>query len=96
MTDSARPCQRFFVSGQVQGVWFRASTAREATRLGLAGWARNLSDGRVEVLAAGATEAIDELARWLHIGPPAATVHAVEAAPAAPRECEHLTDFRTG
>lgn len=96
MTDSACRCRRFFISGQVQGVWFRASTAREATRLGLTGWARNLADGRVEVLAAGATEAIDALARWLHTGPPAATVHAVEPAPAEPAEFEHLTDFRTG
>jgi acylphosphatase len=96
VTDAGRRCQRFFITGQVQGVWFRASTAREATRLGLVGWAQNLADGRVEVLAAGAIDAIDELARWLQVGPPAATVHRVESAPADLAECAGLCDFRTG
>ena len=96
MTGSGRCYQRFFISGRVQGVWFRASTAREATRLGLVGWARNLADGRVEVLASGASDAIDELARWLHVGPPAATVRSVDPAHADPSEFDQLTDFRTG
>lgn len=96
MTASGRSCQRFFIAGKVQGVWFRASTAQEATRLGLVGWARNLADGRVEVLAAGATDAVDQLARWLRVGPPAATVHTVEPAPADLAECTNLCDFRTG
>lgn len=70
---------RFFISGRVQGVFFRASTRSEAERLGLAGWARNLADGRVEVLAqAGDDAAIDALARWLEHGPPQARVDRVE------------------
>lgn len=96
MSAVGRSCQRFFVAGEVQGVWFRASTAREATRLGLVGWARNLADGRVEVLAAGSRDALDALDGWLHVGPPAATVHTVEAAAADCTECGDLTDFRTG
>src|SRR3546814_8359975 len=69
---------RFLVSGKVQGVFFRASTREQAQRLGLRGHARNLSDGRVEVLAAGEPDAIDALADWLQRGPPQARVEAVE------------------
>jgi len=60
---------RFVVSGRVQGVFFRASTREQAQRLGLRGHARNLADGRVEVVAAGTDEAIDALAQWLRHGP---------------------------
>ncbi|NND58714.1 MAG: acylphosphatase [Gammaproteobacteria bacterium] len=67
-------CSRFLVSGRVQGVFFRASTARQAKALGLTGYAHNLDDGRVEVLACGSAEAIDELGRWLWQGPPASDV----------------------
>lgn len=69
---------RFFVRGHVQGVFFRASTREQAQRLGLCGHARNLHDGRVEVLAAGDAGAVDALERWLHQGPPTARVEAVE------------------
>lgn len=77
---------RFLVEGRVQGVFFRASTRDEALRLGLAGHAKNLRDGRVEVLAAGDAEALDALERWLHRGSPLARVTAVsrEAAETAP------------
>jgi acylphosphatase len=65
---------RFIVSGRVQGVFFRASTRNEALRLGLNGYARNLADGRVEVVASGRPEAMHELEQWLWQGPPAARV----------------------
>ena len=65
---------RFFVAGKVQGVFFRASTRDEALRLGLRGYAKNLADGRVEVLAVGDAERIDALGRWLERGPPMARV----------------------
>jgi acylphosphatase len=68
---------RFVVSGRVQGVFFRASTRAEALRLGLAGSARNLADGSVEVIASGSDEALNELERWLWQGPPAAHVERV-------------------
>jgi len=70
--------ERFLVSGKVQGVWFRASTRDVAVRLGLRGYARNLADGRVDVLAAGDAMAIEALAEWLQHGPPLARVDAVE------------------
>lgn len=77
---------RFLVSGHVQGVYFRASTREQALRLGLSGHARNLDDGRVEVLAIGEGDAVEAMARWLEQGPSAARVAGVErvAAEAGP------------
>jgi acylphosphatase len=69
---------RFLVSGKVQGVCFRAATRDEARRLRLRGHAKNLADGRVEVLAAGDIAALDALAQWLQRGPPLARVDGVE------------------
>lgn len=67
------------VSGRVQGVNFRSATQRAAQRLGLAGWVRNRPDGTVEVLAEGPRPALDQLAAFLHHGPPAAAVTQVAA-----------------
>jgi acylphosphatase len=69
---------RFLVSGRVQGVFFRASTREQALQLKLTGHARNLPDGRVEVIAHGESGAIDSLERWLWQGPPAAKVERIE------------------
>lgn len=68
------PASRFWVSGRVQGVFFRASTRQQALRLGLSGSARNLADDRVEVIAAGEKESLETLERWLYEGPPVAEV----------------------
>ena len=87
---------RFFVSGRVQGVFFRASTRSQAEKLGLRGWAVNLPDGRVEVLAVGAAEAVRQLEAWLQGGPPAAKVLAVETAPANPSEVSGSHGFSCG
>jgi acylphosphatase len=69
---------RFFVAGRVQGVYYRAATAERAERLGLAGFAKNLPDGRVEIVAAGPAGALADLAQWLWQGPPAARVSSVQ------------------
>ncbi len=69
---------RFLVSGRVQGVFYRASAQKQAQALGLCGYARNLPDGRVEVLARGAVTEIESLERWLRKGPPLARVDALE------------------
>ena len=69
---------RFVVRGHVQGVFFRASAREQAQALGLRGYARNLPDGGVDVLAVGDDAAIDALAAWLRMGPPRARVDEVE------------------
>lgn len=74
----ARVCRHGYVSGRVQGVYFRQATAAQAERLDLDGWVRNLADGRVEVLFEGEEAAVDELAGWLQQGPEAAEVTALE------------------
>jgi acylphosphatase len=71
-------CRLFRIEGRVQGVWFRESTRREAEPLGITGYARNLADGSVEVLACGEPDALDRLAQWLQNGPPLARVTRVE------------------
>ena len=70
--------KRCLVSGKVQGVFYRASTAQQARRLGLTGYAKNLPDGRVEVLACGEAAEVQELIDWLWKGPSAARVQGVE------------------
>ncbi len=71
-------CKHCFVSGRVQGVSFRYYTRQQAQRLGISGWARNLADGRVEVLACGQPSAVDKLCAWLHDGPSLAYVTNVQ------------------
>jgi acylphosphatase len=68
---------RLIVSGRVQGVAYRLYTAREATRLGLTGWVRNLRSGDVEVLAEGAEARLKDLEQWCRHGPPHAVVTGV-------------------
>lgn len=71
-------CRRCRVEGLVQGVFFRASTRARAQQLGVTGWAKNLPDGSVEVLACGADEAVAQLCAWLREGPPQARVTTVQ------------------
>ena len=66
--------RRCHVIGRVQGVFFRESTRQRAEALGVTGYARNLPDGRVEVLACGKSEAVEALCRWLWQGSPASHV----------------------
>jgi acylphosphatase len=72
--------RRCHVSGRVQGVFYRASTRERARALGVTGYARNLDDGRVEVLACGAPAAVEQLCRWLWQGSPASQVTGVKVA----------------
>jgi len=71
-------CVRCHVSGRVQGVWYRAAAQEQAQALGVSGFARNLADGRVEVLACGSRKAVDRMVTWLAEGPPMARVQHVE------------------
>jgi len=70
--------RRYFASGTVQGVGFRHYTRREALRLGLTGWVRNLPDGRVEAVAAGSADQLDAFERFLRQGPPGASVTSLQ------------------
>jgi len=72
--NPARVCKRCFVSGRVQGVFYRASAARKAHELSIDGYARNLPDGRVEVLACGAPAAVEQFLAWLWVGSNASKV----------------------
>ena len=70
--------KQIFVSGRVQGVFFRDSTRQLATRLKLTGGVRNLADGRVEVQVTGDETMVQELIKWLKIGPKFAKVSTIE------------------
>ncbi len=70
--------RRCYVSGRVQGVYFRASTREKALALGVSGYARNLQDGRVEVVAAGPAKGVEALIQWLWTGPPGSRVERVD------------------
>ncbi len=83
----------FRVSGRVQGVGFRYHTQMEAIRLGLKGYAINLSDGDVEVLLDGEQEQIDKMIKWLLHGPPLARVEKLESI--ALEKTVVVSDFRT-
>ncbi|PMP66237.1 MAG: acylphosphatase [Thermodesulfobacterium geofontis] len=67
-----------FISGKVQGVWFRSYTEAEAKKLGIKGWVRNLPDGRVEAVFEGEDSAVDKMVTWCHKGSPYAKVENVE------------------
>ena len=75
---------RVIVSGRVQGVWFRAWTAEQATALGLSGNVRNRRDGSVEAVLSGPEDPVDQMVRKLWQGPPLAHVDGVQASPCAP------------
>ena len=76
--------KRYLISGRVQGVFYRSSAQRQASALGLHGWVRNLSDGRVELLACGEQQPLDELEKWLEIGPEYAKVTNIEVITESP------------
>ena len=66
------------VRGKVQGVFFRSATQREAKRLGLTGWVKNLPDGSVEVTVEGEVDSLKEFQSWVQRGPSAARVDRVD------------------
>lgn len=63
-----------FVGGKVQGVWYRATTKEVADQLGITGFAKNLPDGQVEIMAFGEEAALAQLRNWMKDGPPKAMV----------------------
>lgn len=84
-----RQARHWLISGQVQGVSYRYAMRDRAKTLGLAGWCRNLPDGRVEAMAVGLPEALARLIDWSHEGPSQARVDHVEVT-----EVEIPVEFR--
>jgi acylphosphatase len=89
-----RERRRFLVSGEVQGVGFRAFVWREARRLEVDGWVRNHFDGSVEVLAEGSPQQLDDLASALAAGPRMSRVDRVDARREAVGACGRLRRAR--
>ena len=75
----AKICIHAFVSGRVQRVWYRRATQQKARSCGVDGWAKNLADGRVEVMLCGEEAAVRAVAAWLQQGPSNARVEQVES-----------------
>lgn len=85
MPPRSQVARRWLIRGRVQGVGFRYFAQRAAAQLGLAGYVRNLDDGRVEVYAIGPEAKLSELAGVLHRGPRWAEVHGLEEQEAEPK-----------
>lgn len=81
------------VHGAVQGVFFRDSCRREAERLGVAGWIRNEPDGTVAGHFEGPREAVEQLVRWCHDGPPRARVQRVDTLESEPKDADGFAAF---
>jgi len=79
------------ISGQVQGVYFRASSQQKAIDYGLSGYARNLADGDVEVLVCGEQENVDKMLKWLSHGPEQANVENIQQKQVQWQEHNHFS-----
>jgi len=88
MTDADRVRAHVFVSGRVQGVYYRASTRDKAREEGVDGWVKNLDDGRVEAVFEGPKRAVDAMTEWCETGSRAANVRSVEVTTAEPAGIE--------
>lgn len=80
-----------FISGRVQGVFYRMYTRKEAEALDISGWVRNLSDGRVEAVFEGQKERVNEMIAWCWSGSPSSNVFDVEV---NWEEIEGLNEFQ--
>jgi acylphosphatase len=88
-------CKKCLVGGRVQGVFYRATAVRRAQELGIHGYARNLPDGRVEVLACGEEAVVNSFVTWLWIGSSACKVTSVEVSDAPHDPTAVRTGFHT-
>jgi acylphosphatase len=89
-------CRKCLVGGRVQGVFYRATAAQRARELGIRGYAKNLPDGRVEVLAVGEADVVEAFVEWLWTGSSASKVTSVEASDVMLHPHEHPGSFTTG
>src|ERR1700760_1241718 len=88
-------CRKYLVGGRVQGVYYRATAQRHARELQIRGYAQNLADGRVEVLACGTEAAVEEFVKRLWLGSSASKVSAVETAHCTVAPADGPSDFHT-
>lgn len=86
MADRTRA--HVYVSGRVQGVYYRASTDEAARERDIDGWVRNLEDGRVEAVFEGPRETVESMVEWCHAGSPAAVVDDVDVEYSDPEQVE--------
>ena len=84
------------VGGRVQGVFYRATAAQRARELGIVGYAKNLADGRVEVLAIGDAGSVEIFVQWLWTGSSASKVTSVEATEVSLSADQYPARFTTG
>lgn len=87
---SSRTRAHVYVSGRVQGVFYRATTRDTAREHGVGGWVRNLDDGRVEAVFEGPESAVEAMVEWCHTGSPAAEVDDVDASYEEPKGIERF------
>jgi acylphosphatase len=85
------PVLHLLISGKVQGVYFRASAKKIADQLGVRGWTRNTEEGKVEIVAAADSTALERFTAWCHQGPAAAEVDYVQITAIA--SLEEFTSF---
>ncbi len=90
LTKSKLVTHKAIVTGKVQGVYYRATTKEQALAMGLTGYAKNLSDGSVEVMVHGHQEKVEQLVTWLWQGPPMSKVTSVVS---QTEKDYHLTGF---
>jgi acylphosphatase len=88
-------CKKCLVSGRVQGVFYRGTAARRAQELAVRGYARNLADGRVEVLACGEEEAVRTFVSWLWTGSSASKVTSVDVSDVPSDSVQLTASFQT-
>ncbi len=88
-------CKRCFVSGRVQGVFFRDTTRQQAEKLQLVGYAKNLTDGRVEVVICGSEVSVEKLSEWLWTGSVYSSVSKVDCQKINLNEFEQSNKFVT-
>ncbi|MDB6089921.1 MAG: acylphosphatase [Gammaproteobacteria bacterium] len=88
-------CKKCVVGGRVKGVFYRATAARRAQQLAIRGYARNLPDGRVEVLACGEQEAVQIFVSWLWTGSSASKVTSVDVSDVPPDSVQVAVNFYT-
>ncbi|HZK18481.1 MAG TPA: acylphosphatase [Clostridia bacterium] len=79
-----------YVSGKVQGVYFRVFTEKAARKYGVKGWVRNMSDGRVEAVVEGEKDSVGKMLQWFWSGSPYSKVDGVEE-----QDVEHTGEFKT-